>query len=463
MPFRNPLILVVILCCLSFLTACGSKDKSASEAGTSASADDASDGGTEGDSGGKAGSNKGETSDTKSGADNAPPAAVVIATVKTKDVPVYGQWTGRTAASQTVDVVARVEGILETASFKEGDFVSKGQTIFTIESKKYHADVMAASAELEKAKATLIRAQQQVELKQQKAELAKNLSNVNRAKIDLTRVRELAKDGAVSAHDLDVSQDTYNQAKAQYEAQVAQVTNTEVYQKSQIAVSKAGVESAEAALEQAQLSLSYTTVKSPLHGIIGKNLVYPGSLVGRGFDRTVLATISAVDPIKVDFNIAEADYLRFSGEGKADKTKRKNGGLELLTADNKIYPYKGTFRIVDRAVNSQTGTIACQCTFPNPKALLRPGQFGRVRAMIEFLPGATLVPEVSVQELQGIKVVFVVDSDGKVEQRTVNVGDKFEKYLVVDSGLKPGERVIVEGIQKARPGKTVSVTVSSDM
>lgn len=440
---------------MASLCSCGSKeDKSEStEISTSSSKNDSKGAKDSKDS-------KDDQDDKDDKDDDSPPGgpvSVVVQTIAKETVPIYGEWVGRTDASETVDVRARVEGFLESANFKEGDFVSKGQVLFTIEKKKYEAEVLSAQANLDKAKAALIQAQTQVEVKKQQAEQQKFLSNMNRAKQDLARVQALTKEGALSAHDLDVANDAYNQAKAQYEAQNAQVSDSSLNQRSAIATAQANVNSAEAALAEAKLNLSYCTVRSPLHGIIGKIQVFPGSLVGRVGDKTVLATVSSVDPIKVDFSIAEADYLRYTNDTKSKKPNQNADRFQLLTADNKVYEYKGKFKTLDRAMNAQTGTIDAQCTFPNPKAVLRPGQFGRIRAVITSMSDTLLVPQKAVQEMQGIKVVFTVDDQNKVVQHTVETGDSYKDFFVVKSGLKAGDRVIVEGTMKARPGQVVSV------
>ncbi len=386
---------------------------------------------------------------------NEPPPQVVTYITKQESVPIYGEWVGQTDASQTVNIRARVDGTLEKTSFAEGDYVNKDQVLFKIEDASYKAAVQSAKAELEKARAQLRQAQQQVQLKEQGATQAKYESALQRANQDLKRVKALTEQGALSQHDLDVAVDAQKQAKAQVDAQKAIVKDTGLNQTSSIETAKANVDSAEAALTQANLNLGYTTIKSPLHGIIGRIQVYPGNLVSKQ-DDTTLATISSVDPIKVVFSVSEAEYLKVA-KRYANTGKTEDNPLELLLADNTVYPQKGRFQLVDRAVDSKTGTIDVQALFPNPQAILRPGQFARVKTLIENKKDAILIPDKCVQDMQGNKTVYVVSPEKKVELRNVSLGSKLKDQFVVLSGLAAGEQVISEGLQKVKPGMKVAL------
>ncbi len=403
-----------------------------------------------------------KTVDAEPAQDSAPPL-VVATLVEKADVPIYKEWVGQTAASQTVNIRARVEGTLESANFKEGDYVDKGQVLFQIEKDSYEASLQSAKADLEKAKAALHQAEQQVQVSEQNELLAKYESALIRATKDLTRIKALAQQGAISQKELDSAIDAQRQAQAQVESQKATLSDTGLNKESSIQTQLANVESAKAALKQAQLNLSYTTIKSPLHGIIGRILVYPGNLVSIT-DNSILATISSVDPIKVDFNVSEAEYLKFAKKYADDKGKNKakdEGPLDLYLADNALYPFKGTFHWVDRAVDSKTGTIAVEALFPNSKAIVRPGQFAKVRGLVATLKEALLIPNKCVQDLQGSKTVYLVDSDNKVVLKTINLGPDYKDKVVVESGLNAGDKIILEGLQKARPGK--KVMLASDM
>lgn len=384
--------------------------------------------------------------------------AVVAITVQPETVPIYGEWVAQTEASQTVNIKARVDGVLQKTSFKEGDYVSKDQVLFQIDTDNYEASLQAAKAELEKAKAQLVQAQQQVQMKEQKATQAKYESAATRAEQDLIRVKALAAQGALSQHDLDVAVDAAKQARAQLESQKAIVSDTDLNKKSSIQTAQATVESAKAAVTQAELNLKYTTIKSPMHGIIGKIQVYPGNLVTK-VDNPVLATISAVDPIMVDFNVSESEYLKVAKD-YAKTGKTKDAPLELNLADNTVYQYKGKFKLVDRAVDSKTGTIAIEALFPNPQAILRPGEFGRVRTQVDTRKDALLIPDKCIQDLQGSKTVYLVGKDNKVEMKTVTVGPKVKDRVVIESGLSAGDKVITEGLQKVSPGQTVQLSMA---
>jgi membrane fusion protein (multidrug efflux system) len=214
---------------------------------------------------------------------------------------------------------------------------------------------------------------------------------------------------------------------------------------------------------QAELDLSYCDIYSPISGIIGLKQVDEGNLVGRG-DATLLATVSTSNPVLVDFNLSEVEYLKIANR---ERPGSRAGAVrfELILSDDSIHPSPGTFKVLDRTVDATTGTLKVQASFPNPGSFLRPGQFARVRVPVSQEENAVLVPQKAIQELQGAKTVMVVDAQNKVQVRTVRLGEKAENYYIVLDGLKAGERVIVEGQQKARPGSEVrpsSGTVASD-
>jgi membrane fusion protein (multidrug efflux system) len=234
-------------------------------------------------------------------------------------------------------------------------------------------------------------------------------------------------------------------------------------QRTQVQLSEAAVMAAKATVTEAELNLGYTRVAAPIDGIIGKILVEPGNLVGKS-EPTLLTTISAVDPIYVDFPVAEADYLRLASkirldaQGRGQDTERR---LELYLADDSLFPQRGRFVFVGRAFDQQTGTINVQAEFPNPSRVLRPGQFARVRGVVDQRPDAVLVPQLAVQEQQGAKIVLVVEAGDKVALRPVTLADRVGDAVVVTRGLKPGERVIVEGMQKVRPGMQVKAVAKA--
>jgi membrane fusion protein (multidrug efflux system) len=289
------------------------------------------------------------------------------------------------------------------------------------------------------------------QLDQAKAELGKTQQ-------DVARYRPLVEEKAIPQQDLDTALSREEAAKASVEAAVAALKDTVLSQRTAIQLAEAAVESAKAAVTQADLNLAYTVIKAPISGIISKLAVDTGNLVGKA-EPTLLASVSTIDPIFVDFSITEGDYLRLvkrlPGLGRGEVRRDTPAQLELVVADGSTFPHKGRPVFVDRAIDVKTGTIQVRAEFPNPQRVLRPGQFGRVRAITEQVPKAVLVPQIAVQELQGARTVLVVGSDSKVAARTVTLGDASDDSYIVTSGLKPGERVIVEGIQKARPGMQV--------
>lgn len=338
----------------------------------------------------------------------AAPPEVYVSDVVQKDVPVYVEVVGQTRGSQDVEIRARVEGYLETVNFTEGSYVHKGDVLYQIDSKPTAASLAHARAELSTAQARL-----------------------DKANTDVGRLRPLAQKQAVSQQELD------NALSAQ-EAASAQVS------------------AARATVEKATLDHGYTKITAPLDGIVGTTNVRAGNLVGSGL--TLLTTVSKVDPILFRAGISEAEYLRLarSREERQARASAEGAGIELILADGTVHPFKGSVDAIERAVDATTGTLAVQVRFPNPDRLIRPGQYGRARFMSEMKKGALLVPQRAVTELQNLRSVAVVGSDNKVSFRNVKVGPRMDALWVIDEGLKPGEKVVVEGLQRVREGLTVS-------
>jgi membrane fusion protein (multidrug efflux system) len=394
---------------------------------------------------------------SKAAAPAAPPPTVVVAAVTQQDVPIAAEFVGRTEAVPTVEIRARVQGILEQVRFREGSTVRKGQQLFTIQQAEYRAAVQSARAQLAKAQADLLRARDTSVVDRVRAHLDQARAERGRTGADVARYRPLAEEKAIPQQDLDTAVSREQVAAAAVVAAEAALRDAQLNQRTAVQLAEAAVESARAAVTQAELNLSYTSIESPITGIISKLSVDTGNLVGKG-EPTLLSTVSAVDPIYVDFSITEADYLRIvkrvPGLGRGE-VRQGPATLELIIADSTVFPHKGRPVFVDRAVDQQTGTIRVRAEFPNPDMILRPGQFGRVRAVTEDVPNAVLVPQIAVQDLQGAKTVLVVGDGDKVAQRTVSLRETYQTFYIVRNGLKPGERVIVEGIQKARPGMQV--------
>jgi membrane fusion protein (multidrug efflux system) len=330
---------------------------------------------------------------------------VVAATVVQKTVPVYVEYVGETEAKETVDLRARVQGYLTEMRFQEGGLVRSNDLLFVIDPRPFEADLAKAKADLDNMLATLEKAQ-----------------------TDVARLKPLVAEDAVPKQDLD---------------------NAEAARK----VALASVAAARAAATNAALNLSWTRIVAPMDGLIGARNYSVGNYVGSA-DKAILATMSSVDPMRVTFFISEEDYLKYLER----HTQSKQAGdphFELILANNAAYPHRGVFNFADRAVDVRTGTLKMRAEFPNPQGLLRPGQFGRIRMKIDELAGAILVPQRAVIEIQGAKTVLIVGADDKVQQRAITATRRFENSFIVTGGLKPGERVIVEGLQKARPGMTV--------
>jgi membrane fusion protein, multidrug efflux system len=392
-----------------------------------------------------------------------PPPSVVVAEVAQKTVPIYSEFVGQTRAEETVDLRARVEGVLQKIYFQEGTPVRKGQLLFTIDKRPFEAALQSAKAVLAKAQSDLEQARQRTDVLQAQAQLADAQAVLSRTEQDLARLRPLAKEKAVTELDLDAAIAAQKSAKATVDARQANLTNLEAAVKYTIQRAAAEVSASKARVIQAELDLSYCSIHSPISGIIGFIQVDKGNLVGRG-DATLLATVSLSNPLLVDFNLSEIEFLKLTDPDTAKK-RASDLRFELILSDDRVHPGEGVFKVVDRTVDPQTGTMKVEASFPNPNSYLRPGQFARVRVPVAEYENAILVPQRAVQELQGARTVMVVDSQNKVSLRTIKVGDKSDNYFIVLEGLNAGERVIVEGMQKARPGSEVkpsNATVASD-
>ncbi|MEI9947527.1 MAG: efflux RND transporter periplasmic adaptor subunit [Pseudomonadota bacterium] len=352
----------------------------------------------------------------------APPPVVKVAEAVSRDVPITVEAVGQTRGNMEIEISARVEGFLETVEFKEGTFVKKGQRLYTIDSRPFRAALAEAQAKVGQSQAEVARTHQ-----------------------DVVRYQPLVAKNAVSVQDLETAQ-------ANERAQ------------------QSAVAAAQAAVQKAQLDLGYTTVLAPEDGLIGTTEVYPGTLVGRG-QSTLLTRISKIDPIKVRFSVSERDYLFYARRSEA-KGRNVSGlaaggvagvaadgseadqklSFQMVLADGSTHQYPGTLSFVDRNVDDKTGTIRLEASFPNPNGLIRPGQFARVRAAVSVKKGAVLVTQGAVVEAQGINSVAVVKPDDTVEMRVVKPAERIGALIILDSGLKPGERIVVEGLQKVRGG-----------
>lgn len=332
------------------------------------------------------------------------PPTVEVMTVIQKDVPVYSEWIGTLDGLVNATIRAQVQGYLIKQNYKEGDYVRTGQILFEIDPRTFQAALDQAKGELE--------AQQ---------------ARWTTAKANLARIKPLAAQNAVSKKDLDDSMGTEQSARA-------------------------AVFSAQAKVDKAQLDLGFTKVTSPVDGIAGLAKAQIGNLVGPG-GMEELTTVSTVNPIKVYIQVSEQEYLT---AGRAGEKRAQNVKGELILADGSVYPYKGTFGFADRQIDVKTGTIKVACIFPNPGNFLRPGQYGKVRVATSVRKDALLIPQRAVAEVQGKYMVAVVGADNKADIRPVKTAERVDSLWVILEGLKPGEKVVVEGIQKVRPGSPVN-------
>ena len=340
----------------------------------------------------------------------APDAApeVQVVQVTQQDLPVYAEWIGTTDGFINATIQARVTGYLLKRTFDEGTFVKKGALLFEIDPRSFQATLAGATGELRRAEARLAKTE-----------------------LDVKRDTPLAKAKAISQKDLDDS---------------IQMN----------AAAKGTVASARAEVEQAQLNLSFTRIEAPIDGITGIAKAQIGDLVGP--TTGPLTSISTVNPIRVYFPISEQEYLKAAEKVREvyeDRTKQRDDKLELILSDGSLYPHKGNLLLADRQVDVKTGTIRVAAVFPNPGNILRPGFFARVRAVTKTKQGALLIPQRAITELQGQYQLAVVGPDDKIEIRSVKVGERAGNLWVIDKGLQPGERVVVEGLQKVKAGMTV--------
>ncbi len=401
--------------------------------------------------------------DGKGAAPPPPPPAVVVAEVQQRTVPIVRDFVARTEAIPTVEVRARVAAVLEKVLYREGTEVKEGQILFELQRDEYAAAFLSAEAQLAKAHADLTRAKDTSIVDRAKAGLDERKAELGRRQADVARYVPLAQARAIPQQDLDTAQSQEKVAVASVEVANAALRDSELAQRTSIQLAEAAVQAAKASITQAQLNVGYTRITAPIGGIIGKILVDPGNLVGKA-DPTLLTTISAVNPIYAEFSVAEADYLKLASRIKLDEQGRGRDTerrLEMFLADESRFPEKGRLIFLGRAFDQKTGTIPVQAEFPNPTRMLRAGQFARIRGTVDTRPDAVVVPALAVQEQQGAKVVLVVDAESKVGFRAVTLDERVGDLYIVAKGVKPGERVIVEGVQKVRPGMHVKAEQKS--
>ena len=345
-----------------------------------------------------------------------PPPQVSVYEIKAREVPIYQELVGQVYGFKDIGISARVEGYLEGIHFKEGFPVKKGMLLYTLESQQFEADVAAKMSGVAAAQ-----------------------TYTTEAKTYLDRIEPLAKEKAVSQSDLD-------SAKAQYEVGLSQI------------------KAAKANLRAANIQLGYTKIYSPISGIIGKTKAKVGDFVGRQPSPIILNTVSRIDTVLVQFFITESQYLMFMRrhmaqieKGKFEEVEKAN--LELILSDGSIYKHKGKADFINREVDPQTGALLIQASFPNPDELLRPGQFAKVKGEIEVVKDGILIPQRCLMELQGTFSVYVLGAENKIKLKEVKVGPKIESFWLIREGLKSGEKVVYEGLQKVKDGTVVEAKV----
>ena len=335
---------------------------------------------------------------------------VEVVEVVQKDIPIYSEWVGTTEGSVNAKIRAQVSGYLVKQPYTEGSFVKKGELLFELDPSKFKAALDQVQGDLAKAQALFLK-----------------------TKLDVERDTPLAKQGAISRKELDDSVQAY-------------------------AAAKGSVASAKAAVEQANLNLGWTRITAPIDGVIGIANAQIGDLIDAN---TELTSMSTLDPLRVYFPVSEQEYLRAAEkiqQAYSMPAENQEARLILTLSDGTIYPHQGKFVLADRQVDVKTGTIRVAALFPNPGNLLRPGQYARIRAVTKTREGALLVPQRVVSELQGNYQVAVVKSDSTVELRPVQVGERIGSMWIISRGLQPGERVVVEGLQKLKAGMAVTPT-----
>jgi membrane fusion protein (multidrug efflux system) len=323
--------------------------------------------------------------------------------------------------------------------------VRKGQSLFEIDARPFQAALDQAQGQLSQARGQV--AQARAQLAQAEAQLAQSVASQKRTQLDVDKYTPLVAMQAVTQQDFDNAVQNNVAARAQIEASKAAVETA----RAQIEATNAAVESAEANVEAAKVNTGFTHLASPIDGVAGRAQVQVGNLVSPSSG--VITTVSTLDPIKANFTVGEQEYLSLTRDGGNDLAKLQ---LDLILADGTTYPQKGKFSFADRQVVSSTGAIQLTGLFPNPGNRLRPGQYGKVRASVGTTAGALLIPQRAVTELQGAYQVAVVDDKNAVSIRQVKVGEQIGTMWVIADGLKPGERVIAEGGQNARPGAQVN-------
>lgn len=350
------------------------------------------------------------------------PQKIPVVKVLQKDIPIYDEMVGQVYGLKDIPIRARVDGVLEKIAFEEGTAVKEGQLLYVIDDATYLAEVAS-----------------------QESRVAEARTNMVNAKNELDRYKPLAEMNAVSKSDLDAAQASYD-------------------------ASKSSVRAAESNLEQARIRLGYCKIKAPIFGLIGKTEAREGEYVGREPNPVILNTVSRIDTVRVQFSISESKYLKFTRAFKKGKTEeelqkeveegRTKPNMELILSDGSVYEYKGGVDFVNSQVNSNTGSILIQASFPNPSRLLRPGLYAKVRVELTIAEDAILIPQRCLQEIQGQYFVMHVDQEGVVSSRTITPGPKVGDMIIVLEGLSAKDQIVIDALQKVRPEMKIEPVVT---
>ena len=348
-----------------------------------------------------------------------PPPEITVVNVIQKDVPIFEKFVGQVYGFADIPIRARVRGFLTGIHFREGFPIKKGQLLYTIDPEEYKAKVAT-----------------------QKSHLAEAQTSLAKAESDLNRIKPLAKINAVSKSDLDAAQANYDAAKSYVNAMKSN-------------------------LKFAEINLGYCWIKSPIDGLIGKTKARVGEFVGQNPNPVILNTVSTTDSVRVEFFLTEADYIVFARE--YNKSRNENNGnqdndnvkqnVSLILADGSTFKYNGELNFINREVDPQTGTLLVESVFPNPEHLLKPGQYAKVVVKIEEVKDALLIPARCISELQGQYSVYVVKNDNTVENRQIKAGERIGDMQIVSEGLQPGDKVVIDALQKVKSGLTIKPVV----
>jgi membrane fusion protein (multidrug efflux system) len=374
----------------------------------------------------------------------------LVTAVSASNVPIYTEYPAQTYARNTVEVRGRVDGYIDKWLYRPGQEVQAGDPLYVLDLRPYQAALEQAKGNLAQSEADLEFARKQVAVAQAEANVAVAAANQLKTKQDLERIEPLVKDDAAAKQELDAAVAALDAGSATLNATKANLDQTRLSTRTQIDSTGGKVEALRGALRMAELNLEYATIRAPISGLIGDTLVPVGGLVTTNSAQP-LTTIVPVDPIWVRFKVTEAEYLAFRKRGPLTQVP-----LTLVLADNSEFPQRGQIENTVNQVDPKTGTLEVQARFPNPLHTLLPGQFGKVRFQTDIRKDAILVPQRAVQQLQSTQAVFIVGTANKVESRAVTTAERVGDAWIVTQGLKPGDRVIVEGQLRVRPGMAVN-------